>query len=85
MNIGSVRANDSISVDLNIYPDGREFIQLEFVTGDGLLGEVLETGRRLARATVRYESCITETAFIAFEKAKMDFYNSLKAIEEAVE
>ena len=84
MNIGSVRANDSISTDLNVYPDGREFIRLELVIGDGLLGEVLETGRRLARATVWYESCNTETASIAFEKAKLDFYYSLKAIEEAV-
>lgn len=77
MNIGSVRANNIED------PDCRDTIRLGFVTGDGLLGEVLKAICKLVDATTEYECRLTETASSKVEEARLNLYDALKAIEKA--
>lgn len=80
MNVGSVRANNIKD------PDSRDLIALGFVTGDGLLGAVVKAVCRLvdASALEYYDDAETCKAIAcsAVEKARLDLYDALKAIEE---
>jgi len=70
--IGHIRANNVED------PDNRNSIMCGYVTGDGLLGEVVKAICRLVKV-----STLPDYYSDTIEQARLDLYDALKVIEKA--
>lgn len=77
--IGHIRANNTTD------PDSRDSIMCGYVTGDGLLGEVVKATCKLIDAVKDFEYSGNDSvqACNRLKQARLNLYDALKAIEEA--